>query len=294
FLATEILLVGHDCGGLFRELESRGQLRLVGIVWCVIEGTAFDVVSHASRRSAGAAAVQVMEPSILGEQSEVRRRALEVVVVHFYEQHIRGRVHQPHHDFRDDAALTEAPEHSVEQIVVTLIGARHDLAVAGHHLKLLHVVDLKTKVIGGYAKSAGADRSTDRQKRIGDHRHRQFVGVRRHHVEPAPISAITPVPDLTMRMAFRLLESTTTPPATWVCPKNECLCPRIATLSPWRFANCTSFAMSCASRGRTMAIGFLCTTCPKSSDAICKAASSKDNSPLRSLRSLRRDCAAAR
>src|SRR5262249_24318482 len=33
-------------------------------------------------------------------------------------------------------------------------------------------------------------------------------------------------------------------PATWVCPKNECPCPRIATLSPRRFANCTSFAMS--------------------------------------------------
>src|SRR5215813_7527689 len=178
FLATEILLVGHDCGGLFRELESRGQLRLVGIVWCVIEGTAFDVVSHAAGRSAGAAAVQVMEPSILGKQREIRRRALEVVIVHFYEQHIRGRVHQPHHDFGDDAALTEAPEQGVEEIAVTLIGACHDLPVAGHHLKLLHVINLKTKVVGRYAKSAGADRSADRQKRIGDHRYRQFLGVR--------------------------------------------------------------------------------------------------------------------
>jgi hypothetical protein len=38
-----------------------------------------------------------------------------------------------------------------------------------------------------------------------------------------------------------------TPSSTWVWPKNECPRPRIATLSPWRFANCTSFAMSCAS-----------------------------------------------
>jgi len=34
------------------------------------------------------------------------------------------------------------------------------------------------------------------------------------HFEPAPISAVAPAPDLTMRTAFRLLESTTTPPAT--------------------------------------------------------------------------------
>src|SRR5262249_52396893 len=73
------------------------------------------------------------------------------------------------------------------------------------------------------------------------------------HFEPEPISAVPPAPDLTMRTAFRLLESMTTPPATWVCPKNECPWPRIATLSPWRFANCTSFAMSCASLGRSMA-----------------------------------------
>src|SRR5262249_10459355 len=37
-----------------------------------------------------------------------------------------------------------------------------------------------TKVVGRYAKSAGADRSADRQKRIGDHRYRQFLGVRCH------------------------------------------------------------------------------------------------------------------
>jgi len=42
------------------------------------------------------------------------------------------------------------------------------------------VVDLKTKVVGGYAESAGADRSTDRQERIGDHRHGQFLGVCSH------------------------------------------------------------------------------------------------------------------
>ena len=44
---------------------------------------------------------------------------------------------------------------------------------------------------------------------------------------------------------------------------------------------------------RSTAIGFLCTTRPKSSAAVCKTASSKDNSPLRSFRSLRSDCAAA-
>jgi len=41
-----------------------------------------------------------------------------------------------------------------------------------------------------------------------------------------------------MRTEFRLLESMTTPSTTWVCPKNECPWPRIATLTPRRFANC--------------------------------------------------------
>src|SRR5262245_44459199 len=113
------------------------------------------------------------------------------------------------------------------------------------------------------------------------------------HFEPAPISAVPAAPDLTMRMAFRLLESMTTPSATWVCPKNECPWPRIAILTPWRFANCTSFAMSCASLGRSTAAGFLCTTRPKSSAATCNTASSKDSSPLISFRSLRSDCPAA-
>jgi hypothetical protein len=55
-----------------------------------------------------------------------------------------------------------------------------------------------------------------------------------------------------MRTEFRLLESMTTPSATCLCPKNECPWPRIATLTPRRFANCTSFAMSSASLGRSM------------------------------------------
>ena len=79
-----------------------------------------------------------MEAAILGQQREIGRRALEVIVVHFYEQHIGGRSHQPHHDFRDDAALTETPEHGVEEIAIALVGAAYDLAVAGHDLELLH------------------------------------------------------------------------------------------------------------------------------------------------------------
>src|SRR5262249_45374591 len=86
-----------------RDFHSR---RLVGIVWCVIESTAFDVVSYATSRPGGAPTVDMMEAPILREQREIRRRALEIVVIHFYEQHIGGRLHQPHHDFRDDATLT--------------------------------------------------------------------------------------------------------------------------------------------------------------------------------------------
>ena len=61
-----------------------------------------------------------------------------------------------------------------------VVGAGDDLAVAGHDLELLHVVDLKTEVVGGHAEAAGADRSADRQERVGDHRHGQFLGVRGH------------------------------------------------------------------------------------------------------------------
>ena len=142
--------------------------------------TTFDVIPDAAGRPAGAAAVEVMEATVLGQQREVGRRALEVVVVHFYEQHIGGRGRQPHDDFRDDAALTKAPEHGVEQTAIALVGAGCDLAVAGYNLELLHMVDLKTKVVGGYAKSAGTDRSPDRQERVRDHRHGQFLGVRGH------------------------------------------------------------------------------------------------------------------
>ena len=115
--------------------------------------TTFDVIPDAAGRPAGAAAVEVMEATVLGQQREVGRRALEVVVVHFYEQHIGGRGRQPHDDFRDDAALTKAPEHGVEQTAIALVGAGCDLAVAGYNLELLHMVDLKTKVVGGYAES---------------------------------------------------------------------------------------------------------------------------------------------
>jgi hypothetical protein len=108
---------------------------------------------------------------ILREQREIGGRALEVVVVHFYEQHMCGRSHQPHHDFRDDAALAQTPEHGVEEIAVTFIGTRHYLTVAGHDLKL---------VVGGYAESAGADRSAGREECIGDHRHGEFLGIRGH------------------------------------------------------------------------------------------------------------------
>ena len=196
FLATEILLVGHHGGGLFRELEPRGQLRLVGIVWCVIEGAPFDVVSDAIGRPGGATTVEMMEASILREQREIGGRALEVVVVHFYEQHICGRSHQPHHDFRDDAALTQTPEHRVEEIAVALVGAGYNLTVAGHDLKLLHVVDLKTKIVRGYAESAGANRSADRQEGIGNHWDGEFLGVRGHEdgvpLRAGPISNSRP------------------------------------------------------------------------------------------------------
>ena len=164
----------------FANLSSSRQFRLVRSIGRVIEGTAFDVVPDAAGRPAGAAAIEVVEAAVLGQQREIGGRALEVIVVHFYEQHIGGCSHQPHHDFRDDAALTEAPEHGVEKIAIALVGAGCDLAVAGHDLELLHMVDLKTKVVGGYAKSAGTDRSPDRKERVGDHRHRQFLDVRGH------------------------------------------------------------------------------------------------------------------
>ena len=64
--------------------------------------------------------------------------------------------------------------------VVALVRAGYDLPVAGHDLELLHMVDLKAEIVGGYAESAGADRSADRQERIGDHRHGQFLGVCGH------------------------------------------------------------------------------------------------------------------
>src|SRR5262245_59782869 len=130
----------------------------------------------------------MMEAPILREKREIGGRALEVVVVHFYEQHMCGRSHQPYHDFRDDAALTQAPEHRVEEIAVACVGAGYNLTVAGHDLKLLHVVDLKTKVVRGYAKSAGANRSADRQECIGNHRYGEFLGVRGHE-DRVPLGA---------------------------------------------------------------------------------------------------------
>src|SRR5262249_7587203 len=136
----------------------------------------FDVVSDVTGWSAGSAAVEVMEASIFGEQREIGGRALEVVVVHFYEQHIRGSSHEAHHDFRDDAALAQASEHGVEEIAVALVRAGYDLPVAGHDLELWQVGDLKPEFEGVTAESAGADRPADRQKRIGDHRHGQFLG----------------------------------------------------------------------------------------------------------------------
>ena len=56
-------LVRHHGGGLFRELEPFGQLRLVGSVWWY-RGAAFDVVRDAAARPAGAAAVEVLDASI--------------------------------------------------------------------------------------------------------------------------------------------------------------------------------------------------------------------------------------
>src|SRR5215831_7311578 len=90
------------------------------------------------------------------------------------------RSHQPHHDFRDDAALTQTPEHRVEEIAVLRIGAGYNLTVAGDDLKLLHVVDLKTKVVRCYAESTGANRSADRQECIGNHRYGEFLSIRGH------------------------------------------------------------------------------------------------------------------
>jgi hypothetical protein len=49
-----------------------------------------------------------------------------------------------------------------------------------YDLERLHMVDLKAEIVGGYAESAGADRSADRQERIRDHRHGQFLCVRCH------------------------------------------------------------------------------------------------------------------
>src|SRR5262245_8878236 len=130
----------------------------------------------------------MMKAPILRKQREIGGRALEVVVVHFYEQHMCGRSHQPHHDFRDDAALTKATKHRVEEIAVASVGTDYNLTVAGHDLKLLHVVDLKAKVVRGYAESAGANRSANRQKRIGNHRDGEFLGVRGHE-DRVPLGA---------------------------------------------------------------------------------------------------------
>jgi hypothetical protein len=58
--------------------------------------------------------------------------------------------------------------------------AGYNLPVAGHDLELLHMVDLKAQIVGGYTESAGANRSADRQERIGDHRHGQFLGICGH------------------------------------------------------------------------------------------------------------------
>src|SRR5262249_12488216 len=110
----------------------------------------------------------MMEAPILREKRELGGRALKVAAGHFHEQQVCGRSHQPHHDSRDDAALTQTPEHCVEEIAVARVGAGYNLTVAGHDLKLLHVVDLKTKVVRGYSESAGANRSADRQKCIGN------------------------------------------------------------------------------------------------------------------------------
>src|SRR4030095_14015495 len=188
FLAAEILLVGHYGGGLFRELEPRRQFRLVGLAWWVIERAPVDVLSDATGRPGCATTVEMMKAPILRKQREIGGGALEVVVVHFYEQYMRGRSHQPHHDFRDDAALTQAAKHCVEEIAAARVGAGYNLAVAGHDLKLLHVGDLKPKVVRGYAESAGADRPADRQECIGNHRHGEFLGVRSHE-DRAPLGA---------------------------------------------------------------------------------------------------------
>ena len=131
FLATEILLVGHHSSGLFRELEARGQLRLVGIVGCVIEGAPFDVVSDATGRPGGATTVEMMEAPILREQREIGGRALEVVVVLFMNNTCVGAAISRITTFVMMPAVTQTPEHRVEEIAVAHVGAASS-GVAGH------------------------------------------------------------------------------------------------------------------------------------------------------------------
>src|SRR5215510_2138006 len=56
------------------------------------------------------------------------------------------------------------------------------------------MVDLKTKVVGGYAESAGTNRSANRQKGIGNHWHGEFLGVRGHE-DRVPLRARTHLRD---------------------------------------------------------------------------------------------------
>ena len=81
-------------------------------------------------------------------------------------------------------------------------------------------------------------------------------------------------------MAAGEKRSITTPPSTWVCPKNECPWPRIATLSPWRLANCHELRDVLRIAGPEHGDWLLVHDMSSSADD-CRTASSKYNSPLR-------------
>ena len=156
-----------------------------------------------------------------------------------------------------DAALIEASEHGVEEIVIAFVGAGCDVAVAGHDLELLHMVNLKTKVVGGYAEYPPVliVPPTDRNVSAitGTVSFWAFAAMRTGcHFEPVLISAVPPVPDLTMRTALQAA-GVHDHSALDLGSGRKTNAPGrgIANLESLAVDDCTSFAMSCASPGRS-------------------------------------------
>ena len=132
--------------------------------------------------------LHLVEAGVVDQGGDVGQQRIEVRIDEVVNADGGGRRDEPQRGLDDDAHLALAGEQHLEQVPMTAIGARDDLAVAGDRNDRGDVVDLGAVSERHRSDPADRERAADRlADEVGHHRRHEPGGERRrqHLVPPA-------------------------------------------------------------------------------------------------------------